>query len=202
MEAETLAYMQYRARQIAKGRGSSFFFDSSGGYCRDHFAGCNREPGRCDCHVHTWTLRSETLGAAAGIILISRTGNNFAGLWYPMIIAAICAVVCYVAVPETSHVDIESQTRSPQSVTVTGHPLTHPISTPNRPNHGGGAAVSASMVSIAWHYWLSRFWRGKWANLAGVFPSRPSCPLCLKRVIPLKTVEPHYSTYHLSGNVT
>jgi MFS family permease len=43
-----------------------------------------------------------------GLSLIKSTGNNFAGLWYPMIIAAICAVVCYVAVPETSHVNIES----------------------------------------------------------------------------------------------
>ncbi len=43
-----------------------------------------------------------------GLTLIKNTGNNFAGLWYPMIIAAICAVVCYVAVPETSQVDIES----------------------------------------------------------------------------------------------
>ena len=43
-----------------------------------------------------------------GLSLIKSTGNDFAGLWYPMIVAAICAVVCYVAVPETSHVDIES----------------------------------------------------------------------------------------------
>jgi MFS family permease len=43
-----------------------------------------------------------------GLTLIDRTGNNFAGLWYPMTIAAICAVVCYFFVPETSHVDISS----------------------------------------------------------------------------------------------
>jgi sugar phosphate permease len=43
-----------------------------------------------------------------GLSLIKATGNNFAGLWYPMIIAAICAVVCYLRVPETSHVDIET----------------------------------------------------------------------------------------------
>jgi MFS family permease len=43
-----------------------------------------------------------------GLTLINRTGNNFAGLWYPMIIAAICAVICYLRVPETSHVDIET----------------------------------------------------------------------------------------------
>jgi len=40
--------------------------------------------------------------------LIDRTGNNFAGLWYPMIIAAICAVIGYFLLPETSHVDISS----------------------------------------------------------------------------------------------
>jgi len=44
-----------------------------------------------------------------GLSLIKNTGNNFAGLWYPMTIAAICAVICHVAVPETYHVDIESQ---------------------------------------------------------------------------------------------
>jgi MFS family permease len=43
-----------------------------------------------------------------GLTLIDRTGNNFAGLWYPMLIAGICAVVCYFLVPETSHVDISS----------------------------------------------------------------------------------------------
>ena len=43
-----------------------------------------------------------------GLSLIKKTGNDFAGLWYPMIVAAICAVVCYLMVPETSQVDIES----------------------------------------------------------------------------------------------
>ena len=43
-----------------------------------------------------------------GLSLIKGTGNDFAGLWYPMGIAAICAVVCFLGVPETSHVDIES----------------------------------------------------------------------------------------------
>lgn len=43
-----------------------------------------------------------------GLSLIKGTGNDFAGLWYPMIVAAICAVVCYLRIPETSHVDIES----------------------------------------------------------------------------------------------
>ena len=43
-----------------------------------------------------------------GLTLIKSTGNNFAGLWYPMGIAAICAVVCYLKMPETSHIDISS----------------------------------------------------------------------------------------------
>lgn len=43
-----------------------------------------------------------------GLTLINSTGNNFAGLWYPMIVGGICAVVCYLKIPETSHVDISS----------------------------------------------------------------------------------------------
>lgn len=43
-----------------------------------------------------------------GLSLIQATGNNFAGLWYPMLIAGICAIVCFARVPETSHVDISS----------------------------------------------------------------------------------------------
>ena len=43
-----------------------------------------------------------------GLALLTRTGNNYAGLWYPMIVAAICALICYLKVPETHHIDIES----------------------------------------------------------------------------------------------
>ncbi|MBL0348412.1 MAG: MFS transporter [Anaerolineales bacterium] len=43
-----------------------------------------------------------------GLSLIQATGNNFAGLWYPMAIAGICAVVGYLKLPETNHVDIAS----------------------------------------------------------------------------------------------
>jgi len=43
-----------------------------------------------------------------GLTLLTKTGNNYAGLWYPMAVAAICAVVCYFKLPETHNVDIES----------------------------------------------------------------------------------------------
>ncbi len=43
-----------------------------------------------------------------GLSLIQSTGNNYAGLWYPMGIAAICAVVGMWKLPETNHVDISS----------------------------------------------------------------------------------------------
>ncbi|MFT3895163.1 MAG: MFS transporter [Anaerolineales bacterium] len=42
-----------------------------------------------------------------GLELLTKTGNNYAGLWYPMAVAAICAVVCYLKIPETYQVDIE-----------------------------------------------------------------------------------------------
>src|SRR5205085_11037771 len=41
-----------------------------------------------------------------GLSLIQSTGNNFAGLWYPMTVAAICFVVCAIALPETNEQDI------------------------------------------------------------------------------------------------
>jgi len=43
-----------------------------------------------------------------GLSLIAATGNNFAGLWYPMGIAAICFVVGLFMVKETNHIDIHS----------------------------------------------------------------------------------------------
>jgi sugar phosphate permease len=43
-----------------------------------------------------------------GLSLLTKTGNNYAGLWYPMAVAAVSAVICYLKVPETFHVDIES----------------------------------------------------------------------------------------------
>jgi nucleotide-binding universal stress UspA family protein len=43
-----------------------------------------------------------------GLTLINSTGNNFAGIWYPMAIAGICAVIGFWKLPETHHVDISS----------------------------------------------------------------------------------------------
>ena len=43
-----------------------------------------------------------------GLSLIQSTGNNFAGLYYPIAIAAICFVVGLVFVKETNQVDIET----------------------------------------------------------------------------------------------
>jgi len=43
-----------------------------------------------------------------GLSLINATKNDFAGLWYPMGIAGICAIIGIIKLPETNHVDIES----------------------------------------------------------------------------------------------
>jgi len=43
-----------------------------------------------------------------GLSLIQATGNNYAGLWYPTAVAAICAVIGFWKLPETNHVDIAS----------------------------------------------------------------------------------------------
>jgi MFS family permease len=47
-----------------------------------------------------------------GLSMIQGTGNDFAGLWYPMLIAAICAVVCYATIRETKDVDIADASTS------------------------------------------------------------------------------------------
>jgi len=47
-----------------------------------------------------------------GLSLLSSTGNNFAGLWYPMGITAICLVVGTLYVKETNQVDIEDASTS------------------------------------------------------------------------------------------
>ena len=44
-----------------------------------------------------------------GLQLISVTGNNFAGLWWPMLIAGICFVVGALFVRETNQLDINTE---------------------------------------------------------------------------------------------
>jgi len=41
-----------------------------------------------------------------GLTLLSTTGNNFAGLWYPMTVAGICFLVGAFLLPETKEQDI------------------------------------------------------------------------------------------------
>jgi hypothetical protein len=41
-----------------------------------------------------------------GLSMIQGTGNNYAGLWWPMLIAGICFVVGMLFVKETNQVDI------------------------------------------------------------------------------------------------
>jgi MFS family permease len=43
-----------------------------------------------------------------GLSLLEATKNNYAGLWYPMGVAAVCAVVCAIYIKETNHIDIHS----------------------------------------------------------------------------------------------
>ena len=43
-----------------------------------------------------------------GLSLLGASGNNYAGLWYPMGIVAVCVVVCIFFVKETSHIDIHA----------------------------------------------------------------------------------------------
>jgi MFS family permease len=41
-----------------------------------------------------------------GLSLLSSTGNNYAGLWYPMTIAGVCFIIGALFVKETFHIDI------------------------------------------------------------------------------------------------
>jgi MFS family permease len=43
-----------------------------------------------------------------GLSLLGATGNNYAGLWYPMGVVAVCAVVCMILIKETNHIDIHA----------------------------------------------------------------------------------------------
>lgn len=47
-----------------------------------------------------------------GLSLVNATGNNFAGLWYPMAVSTVCAVVCYFFIPETKDVDIATHSKA------------------------------------------------------------------------------------------
>jgi MFS family permease len=51
-----------------------------------------------------------------GLALINSTGNNFAGIWYPMIIAGICFVVGMFLIKETNKVDISDESTSLSSM--------------------------------------------------------------------------------------
>lgn len=43
-----------------------------------------------------------------GLSLIQATGNNYAGLWYPIAVATVSAVIGLLRIPETSRVDLAS----------------------------------------------------------------------------------------------
>lgn len=43
-----------------------------------------------------------------GLSLLGATGNNYAGLWYPMVITLVCFVVGAILIKETNHIDIHS----------------------------------------------------------------------------------------------
>jgi len=47
-----------------------------------------------------------------GLSLVDATGNNFAGLWYPIAVSSICAVICYFFIPETKDVDISTHSKA------------------------------------------------------------------------------------------
>lgn len=60
-----------------------------------------------------------------GLSLLNGTGNNFAGLWYPMLVAGICFVVGAILLPETKDVNIgagESLAAPQQAIGVAGAP--------------------------------------------------------------------------------
>jgi MFS family permease len=47
-----------------------------------------------------------------GLAWITASGNNFAGIWYPMIIASICFIVGMIMLKETKDVDITDESTS------------------------------------------------------------------------------------------
>jgi len=59
-----------------------------------------------------------------GLLLINATGNNLAGLWYPMLIAAISFVIGSLFLPETKNFDITSDDPRNSDVTLQPVPAT------------------------------------------------------------------------------
>ena len=49
-----------------------------------------------------------------GLSLIQATGNNFAGLWWPMLIAGTCCIIGFFFIKETNHVDITADSTQAQ----------------------------------------------------------------------------------------
>jgi MFS family permease len=47
-----------------------------------------------------------------GLSLLNATGNNFAGLWYPMAVSTLCALVCHFFIRETKDVNIADASTS------------------------------------------------------------------------------------------
>jgi MFS family permease/nucleotide-binding universal stress UspA family protein len=67
-----------------------------------------------------------------GLSIIQATGNNFAGLWYPMTVAGVCAAIGFWKLPETHHVDISSDhsiasIRDPKGVATSGRRILVPL---------------------------------------------------------------------------
>ena len=54
-----------------------------------------------------------------GLSLIQSTGNNFAGLYYPITIATVCFLIGLIFVKETNQVDIEDATQATASQAMT-----------------------------------------------------------------------------------
>jgi MFS family permease len=55
-----------------------------------------------------------------GLSLLTVTKNNYAGLWYPMVIAAVCFVIGAIFLKETFHIDIHKDESYASSVAPTG----------------------------------------------------------------------------------
>lgn len=66
---------------------------------------------RCQFRFYHYHIGNGVFGGLVpiiGLILIQNTGNNFAGLWYPMGIAAICFVIGAIFLRETNKADMDA----------------------------------------------------------------------------------------------